>query len=50
LHSMAILLVGYLSDLVDLRFTFLISAGLLPLGLLFIRFLPKTNGNANQPG
>jgi FSR family fosmidomycin resistance protein-like MFS transporter len=50
LHSIAILMVGYLSDLVDLRFTFLISAGLLPLGLLFINFLPKTNGNANQPG
>lgn len=49
LHSMAILLVGFLSDLVDLRFTFLISAGLLPLGLVFIHFLPKTNGAANQP-
>jgi len=50
LHSIAILMVGYLSDLVDLRFTFLISAAVLPLGLLFINFLPKTNGNANQPG
>jgi len=48
LHSMAILLVGFLSDLVDLRFTFLISAALLPLGLVFIHFLPKTNGAANQ--
>jgi len=50
LHSIAILLVGYLSDLVDLRFTFLISAGVLPLGLLFINLLPKANGNANRLG
>ena len=49
LHSMAILLVGFLSDLVDLRFTFLIGAGLLPIGLIFIRFLPKTNSASNQP-
>lgn len=50
LHSIAILLVGYLSDLVDLRFTFLISAAVLPLGLLFINLLPKTNGDANRLG
>lgn len=41
IQALAILLVGFLSDLVDLRFTFMISAGLLPLGLLFIRLLPK---------
>ena len=40
LQAIATLLVGFLSDLVDLRFTFLVSAGLLPLGLLFIKFLP----------
>ena len=41
IQALAILLVGFLSDLVDLRFTFMISAGLLPLGLFFIRLLPK---------
>lgn len=45
LQAAATLLVGYLSDLVDLRFTFLISAGLLPIGILFINFLP---GNSDK--
>jgi MFS transporter, FSR family, fosmidomycin resistance protein len=43
LNALSILLVGFLSDLVDLRFTFIISAVLLPIGLPFIFFLPKSN-------
>ncbi len=43
MQAFATLLVGYLSDLVDLRFTFLVSAGLLPFGLLIIRFLPGSS-------
>lgn len=42
LSALAVLLVGFLSDLVDLRFTFMVSAGLLPLGLPFIFMLPKS--------
>ena len=44
LQALATLLVGFISDLSSLRLTFLISAGVLPVGLLFIRLLPKTNG------
>lgn len=43
LSGLATLLVGVLGDLVDLRFTFYISAALLPLGLPFIRLLPKSH-------
>jgi len=41
LHALAILLVGFIADRIDLRFTFLLSAGLLPLCILFVRLLPK---------
>jgi FSR family fosmidomycin resistance protein-like MFS transporter len=44
LQAIATLMVGFLSDLVDLRLTFMVSAALLPAGLIFIHFLPKTNG------
>ncbi len=40
--ALAVLLVGYLSDVFDLRFTFMLSAGFLPLGLPFIFMLPKS--------
>lgn len=42
LHALAVILVGLLADLIDLRFTFLVSAGLLPLCLPFVRLLPKS--------
>jgi MFS transporter, FSR family, fosmidomycin resistance protein len=42
LHALAIIVVGLLADLIDLRFTFLVSAGLLPLCLPFVRLLPKS--------
>ena len=42
LTSVAVFLVGFLSDIFDLRLTFLISAGVLPLGLPFIMLLPKS--------
>ena len=42
LNAFSILLVGFLSDLMDLRFTFIISAALLPIGLPFIFLLPKS--------
>lgn len=42
LHSLAVILVGIFSDWFDLRFTFLASAGLLPLCLPFVRLLPKS--------
>jgi len=42
LQALSILLVGFLSDLMDLRFTFIISAALLPIGLPFIFLLPKS--------
>lgn len=45
LQALATFLVGFISDLSSLRITFLISAGFLPLGLIFINFLPKGNGN-----
>lgn len=43
LHALGVLLVGLLSDSLDLRTTFLISAGLIPLGLPLISKLPKSN-------
>jgi hypothetical protein len=39
---LAVLLVGIVSDRFDLRFTFLVSAGLLRLSLPFVRMLPKS--------
>ena len=42
LHSLAVIVIGLLADLIDLRFTFLVSAGLLPLCLPFVRLLPKS--------
>ena len=42
LQSLAVLLVGIVSDRFDLRFTFMVSAGLLPLCLPFVRLLPKS--------
>jgi MFS transporter, FSR family, fosmidomycin resistance protein len=42
LHALAVIVVGLLADLIDLRFTFLVSAGLLPLCLPFVRLLPKS--------
>ncbi len=45
LTSLAVVLVGFLSDILDLRYTFMISAGLLPLGLPFIFMLPKSKKN-----
>jgi MFS transporter, FSR family, fosmidomycin resistance protein len=42
LQSLAVLLVGIVSDRFDLRFTFLVSAALLPLCLPFVRMLPKS--------
>jgi len=46
LQALAILLVGFLSDLIDLQFTFIISAALLPIGLPFIFLLPKSTKHA----
>jgi len=43
LQALATFLVGYISDLSNLRFTFILSAGILPFGLIFIFLLPKTN-------
>ena len=45
MQSLAIILVGLISDWVDLRFTFLISAAVLPLSLPFVRLLPKSVRN-----
>jgi len=45
LQAVAVLVVGALSDWVDLRFTFLLSAGLLFLCLPFVRLLPKSVRN-----
>lgn len=42
LHSLAVILVGVVSDGFDLRFTFLVTAGLLPLSLPFVRMLPRS--------
>ena len=42
LNSLGILLAGKLGDLLGLRYTFLLSIGLIPLGLPFIYFLPKS--------
>ncbi len=43
LMAIATLFVGRIADLVSLRFTFFISAGLILCGLPFIKFLPKSN-------
>jgi len=48
LHALTILLVGLLSDLLDLRLTFLISALFVPLGLPAILLLPKSNHSDNK--
>jgi FSR family fosmidomycin resistance protein-like MFS transporter len=42
LRSLGLVLVGVLSDWFDLRFTFLLSAGLLPLCLPLVALLPKS--------
>jgi len=39
--ALSTLLVGILSDAVNLRFTFLISAGMLPIGIPILWLLPK---------
>ncbi len=44
LSALAVMLVGYLADVVNLRFAFIASAVVIPLGLLFIRLLPKAKG------
>ena len=49
LSALSILLVGLISDKVDLRTTFLISAGVLPIGLPFIFLLPKSNHHSYKP-
>jgi len=48
LNALAILIVGIVSDLVDLRFTFLIAAGLVPLGIPLIFLLPKSKRLLND--
>ena len=48
LQALATFLVGFISDLSSLRITFLISAGVLPFGLLFIFLLPKTTEKSIQ--
>jgi len=50
LSALSTLLVGLLSDKVDLRTTFLISACVLPLGFPFIFLLPKSNNRAQKHG
>ena len=46
IQALATLMVGFISDLVDLRFTFLLSAALLPVGILVIRLLPDGSSKA----
>jgi MFS transporter, FSR family, fosmidomycin resistance protein len=46
LNAIAVILIGIVSDRVNLRFTFLLSAGLLPLCLVFVRLLPKSKQRA----
>ena len=41
-NSLAVVLTGRLGDLVNLRFTFLLSAGLILIGIPFIFFLPRS--------
>lgn len=41
LHALAVLVVGFIADRIDLRFTLLLSALLLPLCILLVRLLPK---------
>lgn len=48
LQAAATFLVGFISDFSSLRATFLISAGVLPLGLIFILFLPGRSGRNIQ--
>ncbi len=49
LSALSTLIIGLLSDLVDLRTTFLISACILPVGLPFIFLLPKSIKHSNKP-
>ncbi|MEA3325743.1 MAG: MFS transporter [Chloroflexota bacterium] len=49
LSALSTLLVGLLSDLVNLRTTFLISACILPVGLPFIFLLPKSIRHTHKP-
>lgn len=44
LSAVAVIVVGFLADLVSLRFAFMVSAAVLPLGLIFIKFLPNPKG------
>lgn len=48
LNALSILLVGVISDAINLRTTFMISAGLLPLGIPILWLLPR-NINSNKP-
>lgn len=41
-NSLAVVLAGRLGDLVNLRFTFLLSAGLILIGIPFVFFLPRS--------
>ncbi len=49
LMAFATLLVGKISDLINLRFTFFLSAGLILCGLPVIRYLPKSNHHSPSP-
>jgi FSR family fosmidomycin resistance protein-like MFS transporter len=42
LMALATLIVGRLADMISLRFTFMLSAGLILCGLPFIHLLPKS--------
>lgn len=42
LSAIAVLLIGIIADLVSMRFAFMVSAAVFPLGLIFIRSLPKS--------
>jgi FSR family fosmidomycin resistance protein-like MFS transporter len=41
-NAIAALIIGLISDLMDLQFTFIISAGILIIGLPVVKFLPKS--------
>lgn len=43
ISAIAVLLVGFISDLVTLRFAFLISTAILPIGLVFVWSLGKSS-------
>lgn len=45
LMALATLIIGIISDLIDLRFTFTLSAILVLIGIPFIRMLPKSKKN-----